>query len=207
MKSKYVHFIPKPDAQLAVWAANYKIKIRPIGALLGLTEEQIANQEATADKIVQAVNKVEVKKNELENAREAKEESKLADVQALIDMAVALKRHPAYIASMGSELGIIGSLQTVDPQNLKPVVKAKVYPGKVTLRFNLQKMNCISIYTRLKGNMGWEKLGNDFESPFEDKRPLQVANQPEIREYMARYFNGREEVGQESDIVSVLYGG
>jgi hypothetical protein len=207
MKSKYVHFIPKADPQLALWAANFKIKIRTLGASLGVTEEQIVALEAVVDRIIQAVTKVEVKRQELETAVSAKEEAKTDDVQLLVDTAVALKRHPNYTASMGSELGIIGSLLTVDPQNLKPVLKPKVYPGKVDLRFNLQKMNCISIYTRLKGSMGWEKLGNDFESPFEDKRPLALVNQPEMREYMAMYFNGREEVGQQSDIVSVLFGG
>jgi hypothetical protein len=207
MKKRYVHFIPSIDAQLAVWAGNYKLKLGTIGPLLGLTAVQVTDQEAIADRIIAAVNKVEVKRTELENAVEAKEESKVKDVQLLVNMAIAMKRHPDYITSLGSDLGIVGTLQILDPENLKPLLKGKAASGKVILRFNLQAMNCVSVYSRIKGSMGWEKLGNDYKSPFEDRRSLAVANQPEIREYMVRYFNGREDVGLESDIVTIVFGG
>jgi hypothetical protein len=68
-------------------------------------------------------------------------------------------------------------------------------------------MSCVTIYSRIKGSFGWTRLGNDYTSPYEDKRPLAVEHQPEIREYMIRYFDGREDIGLESDVVPVVFGG
>lgn len=68
-------------------------------------------------------------------------------------------------------------------------------------------MHAVSIYSRIKGTEGWTKIANDFASPYVDRRPLTEPGKPENREYMALYFDGREDVGQQSDIASIVFGG
>ncbi|BAV09815.1 hypothetical protein SAMN05421788_1011248 [Filimonas lacunae] len=207
MKKTFFSFVPRNDGELAVWAVNLKEKIVIWGPILGYSAAQVSQIQDYCQFIIDAVNKVEAKRGELSNAVNAKNEMRENELQLVVNSLLALKKHPAYLPSIGGELRIIGSVQVLNPEYLKPILSAEVHAGKVTLAFNLQKMNCVSVYCRPKGTMGWEKLGNDYESPYEDKRPLAVANQPEIREYMVRYFNGREEIGKPSDIVTVTYGG
>lgn len=207
MKKIYISFVPRADGDLVVWLSNLKEKIVTLGPVLGLTAAQVTSVQEYCETMINAINKVEVGRGSLSLALNAREEAKEKELQQIVDILVAAKRSPAYLDSIGGELRILGTVQTYDPEKLKPTLKADARTGKVVLSFNLQKMNCVSLYARLKGTSGWDKIANDYESPYEDKRSLAVAGQPEIREYMARYFNGREDVGIPSDIVTVTYGG
>lgn len=207
LKKKSIPFVPANDGDLVIWATHVKELIVIYGPMLGLTPAQVTAIQDLCLFIIAAAMKVETKRAEQAQAIAARNLMRDNELQQLVNMLIALKRNAAYTTDMGSELRIIGGVQVFDPERLKPNLKADVLPGKVQLNFNLQRMNCVSIYCRAKGTMGWEKLANDYESPYEDKRALTVPNQPEIREYMIRYFNGREDVGYESDIITVTFGG
>jgi hypothetical protein len=60
---------------------------------------------------------------------------------------------------------------------------------------------------RLKGQSLWTKLAYDSYSPYEDNRPLAVANTPEHREYMAIGVIQDAAVTLQSDIIEAVYGG
>ncbi|MDR6339462.1 hypothetical protein HNQ91_002513 [Filimonas zeae] len=207
MKKQHIHFVPRGDSQLAVWASNIGDKISIIGPQLGMDAAAVTKVETAALNIEMAVKAVESKRADLEQAVSLKNESKVADVQVIADAAAVMKRHPDYREQLGSALGIVGYVVNYDPKDLKPVIKARTFEGKVEISFNLQQMSCITIYSRLKGTNGWTRLGNDYESPFIDSRPLTVATQPEIREYAAMYFNLREDVGQMSQIETIVFAG
>ncbi len=64
----------------------------------------------------------------------------------------------------------------------------------------------MNIYARPTGTSQWQYLARDNNSPYDDERPL-ANGQPEMREYMAIGVVGDEEVGQPSDIISVVFGG
>ena len=54
----------------------------------------------------------------------------------------------------------------------------------------------------------WDKkLAYDYASPYVDGRPATVAGQAEVREYKVVCSDGKLEIGRDSDIVSVLFGG
>ena len=59
----------------------------------------------------------------------------------------------------------------------------------------------------VKGQTAWTFLGRDTVSPYIDTRPLAQPNTPETREYMARGVIADAEVGVDSDIVVLVYGG
>jgi hypothetical protein len=65
----------------------------------------------------------------------------------------------------------------------------------------------VKIYCRRTGDEEWELLNHTSLSPYKDKRPLKVLNQPEWREYYAVYVYDAKMVGQCSDIVRVVFGG
>lgn len=207
MKKLYIHFIPKGDGDAGYWFRNYKEKISTWGPQLGLTAAQITEQETVLDTVIEALAAVESKRQDLEEAVNAKRIARQTALKEVSRAVGIMKNSTAYNEAIGGALGIIGSSRLFDLREIKPAIKATAYTGRVDISFNLQVMKSITIYSRIKGTYGWEKLGNDYASPFEDRRPLAVPQQAEIREYMAFYFNGKEDIGVESDMVSAVFGG
>lgn len=200
-------YFPQSDDRAAVWNTNYHEVIAVYGPTLGLAAAEQTEQEDAALAILNAINNFELQRNQ---AREvgAFKRRMLREKGAIIRKCVArMKTHAAYTENIGLELGIVSSRQTIDISKAKPELKLTVYPGYVSIAFNKQGLEGVVINSRIKGSHGWDRLGTDFASPFLDKRPLAVVNQPEIREYMAMYTNLRESIGQQSDIVTTVFGG
>jgi hypothetical protein len=65
----------------------------------------------------------------------------------------------------------------------------------------------VNVYSRMKGTPNWTLLASDYESPYIDNRPLEVPNKAEIREYMVICRDLRKEMGQQSQIESITFGG
>lgn len=63
------------------------------------------------------------------------------------------------------------------------------------------------IYSRLSGAPEWTRLGMDSSSPYYDTRPLAVPGVAELREYLVRGIGADEEIGQDSNIVAIVFGG
>lgn len=207
MKKQHIHFVPRSHAERSPWAANVKEKITTIGPLLGLDPVWVTKVENAASNIKTKLDTVEVRKRDLESAVAAKNASMTDDLQVILDAAAIMKRHPDYREQLGSDLGIVGYTVAYDILDLKPTLKLRAFEGRVDVSFNLQLMSSITIFTRIKGTLGWQRLGNEKTSPFQDKRALAVEHQPEIREYSAMYFDGKEEVGQMSSIETIVFAG
>jgi hypothetical protein len=207
MAKKYAHFIPRTDAELARWANNYKEKISVLGLGVGLTPAKITDQQDAAQVIIDAVNRVTLKRQEQEEAIAFKNLVRKREVQLLIDAAVGIKRDPMFTENIGNELGIMGSSVEILRSTLRPALKLAVYPGSIEVSFKKRGQPGVTIYTKLRGEEQWQQLTYATISPYVDNRALAIAGRAETREFMARCGNGHLEVGQESDIVSTLYGG
>ena len=94
-----------------------------------------------------------------------------------------------------------------DPNTYKPEFTVEVLGGVITLKFKKKGVDGVVIYARLSGTSGWTKLGTDTSSPYIDGRPLTVPGVPEVREYMLRGMIDDDEIGLESDVVCLTYGG
>lgn len=99
------------------------------------------------------------------------------------------------------------SRNVFDPDTYKPVITVRLKGGHITLVFKKRGVHGLAIYTRLGGTTAWTKLDVHTLSPYIDGRPLAVPGVPEIREYMARGILKDREIGLESDIVSIVFGG
>jgi hypothetical protein len=207
MKKTYLYFLPQSITKLLVWLGSYKSKIVTQGPNVGLSAADVTEQEEAAQHLMDAIQLVDTKVKELDSARSALTVCKQTELKKIIQKTGVIKRHVNYNETIGSELGIIGTAQQIDLETARPALKLSVFPGSVEISFQLLGMRGISIYSRMKGTLGWERITHDYESPYVDTRPLAQTNTPEIREYMARFFNGREDIGRESDVAVCVYGG
>lgn len=200
-------YVPLSDASLAVWADTYKTKLGQLGEGLGLAPDVIAAQQQLAQAIIDNVNKVDVKKVELKEAVTLKNLVKQKHLEEIRNMAAQIKTLKGYTTNAGKELGIIASGQIVDFASLKPSLAVSAYKGYVNVAFNKQRMFGVRLYSRLRGQHEWKPLGMARTSPFYDEAPLVEEGKPEIREYKAMCFDGEYEVGLDSDVASLIYGG
>lgn len=203
----FSYFVPRGDAQAGVWSGTVNEKAPIICPQLGVDAAGITEIQTAAINYKTAVELVETKKRELEEAVAAKNQSRKVDVAVIARYAAQMKAHKNYTDALGGALGIVGSVTVIDPKDLRPTISLRAFPGQVEVSFNLQKMGSVSVYSRLKGTNGWDKVGNDKTPPFVDTRPLQVAHQPEVREYCCRYFDGKEDIGEMSAIETIVFAG
>ncbi|GGH73396.1 hypothetical protein HNQ91_003646 [Filimonas zeae] len=204
---KHAYFIPQTDAEAGVWCGNVNDKIVIVGPQVGVDPAGVTIIQTAAINYKTTVDLVEVKKRELEEAISAKKISRKTDLAIIARYAQQIKAHVNYTEALGGVLGIVGSVSVIDPKDLRPTITLRAFPGQVDVGFNLQGMKSIVIYSRPKGSHGWERLGHDKTPPFIDTRPLAVALQPEIREYTARYFDGKEEIGEMAAIETIVFAG
>ncbi|GAC1400979.1 MAG: hypothetical protein NVSMB63_20190 [Sediminibacterium sp.] len=200
-------YVPTIDGNLVVWATTYKEKLGLLGPDLGLPPAEIQDLQKAAQAIIDGINKTDLKKVELKEATSAKDLTKQAKLQQIRSAAVRIKTLPAYNHNLGRELGIVSPVQAVDHGSLKPSLTAVSFPGYVQLSFKKRRMFGISLYGRVRGALEWQKLDVVKNSPFLDNTPLAEAGRPETREYMAVCYDGIQETGHPSNIVSVVHGG
>ncbi|BAV07747.1 hypothetical protein FLA_3778 [Filimonas lacunae] len=192
-----------------MWTGNYNEKAQIHGPNLGLTAIELTTISDLATIVKSTIGNVTVKKKEQNEAVEKKNLLAKNELQQLADFAIRMKRHPNYTENIGKELGIVGYVTTaLDKVVMRPVIKLATYPDHISIRFTKKGQKGVTIFTRIKGSMGWEALIHGATtSPFQDTRPLTQAGIPENREYMGRFWNNGTEIGQESDIISTTFKG
>lgn len=200
-------YVPQTDGDLSVWAASYKEKMGLLGEALGISPDQVAAQQQAAQDIIDTIVKVEIYKGKLKDAVAFRDLVKQSRLQEIRNMATNIKTLPAYTPNMGKDLGIVTTGQAVDLAVLKPLLAVTSFIGYVNVAFNKQRMLGVRVYGRVRGQQQWNLLGMSKSSPFYDEEPLAEEGKPEIREYKAICFDGQYEIGQESDVASLVYGG
>lgn len=112
-------------------------------------------------------------------------------------------------AGSGSEavLKAKGTSTDLDTSAYKPVLTVTIETGFVRLDFDKLGVDAMAIYSRLHSTDPFVRLAIDTEAPYLDTRPLAQAGVPEVREYMGRGMLGDEEIGLDSDIVRIAFGG
>lgn len=202
-------YIPRSEPQLAIWLANFGKKISSHGQNLGLTAEEIKLAETRSAETSAKIVEVEQKKTEVQQIVALKDDLKSDTLTNIRSFVTRIKAHTSFSEAIGQDLGIIASSVTAamaKSSSDKTALKAEVLPGRVRLSFVKKNFSGVNIYTRLAGTAQWQFLARDNKSPYDDERPL-TNGQPEKLEYMAIGVVGDEEVGQPSDIISVVFGG
>ena len=174
----------------------------------GLSNAEATAAKALADGILAKMDATTAAQNVLAAARQIEAQLEATN-QTQVRAAIRnWKTLPGY-ATSGSEavLQLKGAAVTFDPATYKPVITATTFAGQVQIGFNKLGVDGLNIYYRLRGTGAWRKLGYDTIPPYCDTMPLQAANVPEVREYMARGVVNDVEIGLESDIVTATFAG
>lgn len=110
-----------------------------------------------------------------------------------------MKNSPNYTNDIGEDFRIIGDEQTVDIENAKPVLKLSKVPSGYKITFGLQNFfDGVHIYRKRPEQENFRFLATDTRSPYID-----TDEQVNGTEYYAYFLVDDDEVGQQSDIVTV----
>ena len=201
-------YIPRRRADQKNWWINLRDQIETEGPKIGLTPAEVTEAKAVATAMVAAMDETDAKDVALAGARAA-ERATRAVQEADIRLKVRnWKSRPTYPSSgVEGTLPLRGPESGFDPATFKPTLRVTVTGGQVKLDFVKQECDSVAVYGRLRGEMGWMKLGLDSATPYYDTRPLAQANVPETREYYVIGVIDDEEVGVPSDIASAVFGG
>ena len=202
-------YFPRRDKDFRTWFTNFIAKLRFYAVILGIDVVSIDELEAVGIEHADDIDDNEAAQTTAEKARTKKDASG-ARVKPIIRKRIkTLKLNDAYTDAQGQDMGIIGDEHVFDPDNYKPKLKLTLFPSYIRLDFvkGHRIIEAVVIYSRLKGETVWQKLGVDFHSPYIDERPLAQAGVAETREFMAIGLSKDEEIGQMSDIVTVVFGG
>jgi hypothetical protein len=206
MSKIHLEYIPKKSAERAISFNTMYQKAPTVGPLLGLIPAAITDFQDLLQFCIDAINNVGIKKAELDEAIRIKEQLDENQVKEIRKIVARMKKSPQFTEPIGAQLGIMGSSISIDNTEVKPVLKLKVAAGQVRISFKKQTLPAICIFSRQRGTQTWNKIAQVNYAPFVDTRSLAEAGKPEAREYMALYHDGRTEVGQESEIYSILTG-
>lgn len=202
-----MEYFPRKDADLLLWAQNYKTKIATVGVSLGLTPADITNEQTLCDEVITSINVVQTAKSAAASAVKTKDDVLQKSGGELRINIGRHKKAVTYTAAFGQELNIVSSANNIDIANFKAKISAELFAGYVRIKFSKQGADGINLYHRKKGEAQWKFLARDTKSPYDDHIALAVAGQPEHWEYRAFGVVYDDEIGQASDIVEVVFGG
>lgn len=198
--------IPTNNAELSLWAVTYKMQIGINGEAIGLTKEEIKNQQGYCDVIINAVANGDTQTKASLAANKHIELLKV-DLGGLRKAIAHLKTNPLITENIKDQLGIAPTNDLFNSTNYKGQLTAEIYANTVRLKFIKHGADGVNIYHRKKGTPQWVLLGRFTKSPYDDHITLTTPNQPEHWEYRSLGVVDDSEIGQPSDIIEILFGG
>ena len=200
--------IPQSNQNLSDWLANLLLKAPTQAPNLGLTPEEVTDFTKILQTLKTAVDDVG-SCSKLRSTRRGVLQQALTDNLPEVRRALKnMKSSKNYNDGIGADLQIVATTATFDAENYKPAISAEVFPGYVRIKGKKLGADAFNLYMRLKGQTDFKLIAtNRTRFPFDDDSPLAQVGVPETREYRSMGVLADEEIGQPSDIVSVLYGG
>jgi hypothetical protein len=201
-------YIPTQRLERYEWWKKIRDSIETEGPKFGLSPANISAAKALAADQCAAMEAVDAAETALKGARARETAVTPVNTAGMRACVRHWKTLPDYPAS-GSEgaLKLRGPKVSFDPAAFKSVLKVSIVGGQIRLDFTRSGVGAVVVYARLRGTPDWSRLGQDSSSPYYDTRPLTVPGVAEMREYMVRGLLDDEEIGQDSNIVSILFGG
>ncbi|MBI5684393.1 MAG: hypothetical protein HZC54_04875 [Verrucomicrobia bacterium] len=207
-KGKHMDMVPKKRSQRYLWYKNISDNIATEGPKFGLTPAEAAATKALTDAIMASMEATDTAQGILDGARTTEQSVEGTNLTQLRAKVRNWKTLPAFPAS-GSEgvLQLKGAEAEFDPATYKPAIRVSIEGGKVVVSGAKKGVEAFAIYARLRGSQTWERLAVENHPPYYDTRPLAQLNVPEVREYMVRGVVDDQEIGLDSDIISVTFAG
>jgi len=118
-------------------------------------------------------------------------------------LAARIKKHPGYTESIGQDLSIIGAEQTIDFENLKPVLKLSLKAGHPNVGWTKQALDAVEIWVD-RGSGTFAFLAIDTVPDYLDTASLPAPGASAVWKYKAIYRLSDEQVGQWSDVAAII---
>ena len=118
-----------------------------------------------------------------------------------------LKAHKNFTPAIGQDLRIIGPVYTVDPSTWKPVLSVIMQAGHPIIVWTKGKASAIEIWVDRNDGNGFVFLIIHTEPNTPDPAPLPPPGTSVVWKYKAIYRYHDEQVGEWSDVLSVVVGG
>ena len=201
-------WIPPKRSDRYLWYKNLSGNVVAEAVKFGGVPADATAMKAQADAIIAKMDATQVAAGTLDAARQTEEGLEKTN-DALIRAKVRnWKTLPGWAAS-GSEavLQLKGPAINFDPNTYKPELKVTVEADVVKVAFTKKGVDGVAIYSRLHGPTAWHKVALDTVSPYFDNSPLAQPGVAETREYMGRGVLHDQEIGVDSDVVIITFGG
>jgi hypothetical protein len=200
-------FIPQNWAAYRAWLLNLKTKIATLGASFGLTSGQITSVQSTCQSEIDKIDAYVAAQAAADAALETVRDFKGTTDTALREEIRHWKMASGWTDATATELKVVGTGGAFDPDSYKPEFTVKIVGGEIRLDWKKKGADGVRVYCRCRGESTWKFLALDTSSPYIDGAPLEHAGVPEVREYMLRGVVNDEEIGLDSDILSVTWAG
>lgn len=238
------YYLPKDDSNQRTWINNFATQIVTLGPDLGLESAEITAIQNDALAVNYILDNLEIFKNESKERTNYKEAlfdgeigSPLGDMPGLPTLPVAptavpagvfkriakivqrIKNHPDYTESLGNSLGIEGTEQTIDYDNVKvDITLRKTDSDGIVINFVKGKLSGVIIYEGTPvpapitdppadppepPTMVWKEIARATKSPWTDTRP-NLTRHPEPRNYKMKYMLKDKPVGIDSATLTVI---
>jgi hypothetical protein len=225
MKDK---FMPRTDQAKADFMDNFALKLPGYAAILGVTPAEVtsvANDAALFNYVMDVQEAFKTHKQNVSNYKNVLRDGPdsapgafpvaptLPAAPALVNdgiftrisnLAVRMKRHPAYKEAMGEDMGIVGDEQTIDIPNLKPILNHRLDAGRPLIIWKKgPAADVLDIYVDRKDGMGFVFLASDTQPDYLDTFPVPAGVTTAVWDYKAIYRIGDDQVGQFSEPIQV----
>ena len=198
-------FIKKRDGDLDEQEQNFNTKLPTYSATLGIEPAEEASVIAILEAHRTSYTDVIAAKAAAKAAVALNQQKKTEAIDEFRRIAKKIKSSQNYTKEIGEDLGIIGpDVSPAPPSEVKPALKAYLSGGQVVIEFNKGEQVGVRIYSRRAPEAGFSYLATDTHSPYNDTRTKLVENAPEERQYYAYYFSNDFDIGQQSDVVTVV---
>ena len=224
----HAKFIPTSDADKGIWLNNFTAKFAVYAVLLGFTPAEVTAQQKDNAFYQFLISTIEMFRQYLLNLAGYKNMAKHANAQqhigafpappslATVPAAVAegifdrvaktatrIKAHVNYSENIGSDLGIISPVETVDVAAMQPEIKYKLEVGKPHLKWVKGYSDAVDLYADRNDGQGFILVGRLIRNEYLDATPLATGKVYDEWKYKAIYIIADVQVGLYSQIISV----
>ena len=201
-------FIPTAEIRLNPWLLNVVIELPAIATRLGMSAAEIKALTDEANLIMKKMGLVANLKVGLQKSIADKDTEKTDGLKMIADALNHLRSHPKFTDADEKALQMnVPTPAKRDYSLYKPVVWAYTDGGLVQLGIIKYGVHALNIYVKKPGDPEFTFLERITLSKYTDKRPLTTPGIAEIRQYMVMGVIADEEIGIQSDIITITFGG
>lgn len=222
-------FIPTSDSDKVVWLNNFATKLGTYAANVGVTAAEVTATQKDASLYQYIINLLEVYRQTLKNLTGYKTQVKHAIDQQHISatipslptlatpppsvpegvfdragkLAVRIKASPNYTDNIGSDLGIVTTVTSLNKTNMQPFIKINLDAGRPHLKWTKGESDAMDLYVDRNDGNGFTLLTRPLRNEYIDVTALASTKVIDEWHYKGIYVIGNDQVGMFSAVTSI----